>query len=128
MRKNQLIKLLESVEGNPEIKMWNGFVQDYTEINKTLVKIRLVKMTLEYYLESCKLEKCRDLNDWTYKLSEDEIINLSKSYKKVCKWDINYVVSNLDIESGKYKQKLVRIMQATTKGVSTWDRSGSISY
>ena len=32
MRKNQLIKLLQEIKGNPEVMVWNGFVDDYMPI------------------------------------------------------------------------------------------------
>ena len=28
MKKNDLIKPLQTIEGNPDIVLWNGFVQD----------------------------------------------------------------------------------------------------
>jgi len=32
MRKNDLIKLPNQIEGNPEVVLWNGYVGDYTNI------------------------------------------------------------------------------------------------
>jgi len=32
MKKNQLIEQLQKIKGNPEIKMWNDFVQDWMNI------------------------------------------------------------------------------------------------
>ena len=43
MRKNQLIEMLQNIKGNPEIHMWNGFVEDYQPINKELVEVDLHK-------------------------------------------------------------------------------------
>jgi len=40
VRKNQLIEQLQKIKGNPEIKMWNGFVEDWTNIE--LVECELV--------------------------------------------------------------------------------------
>jgi len=32
MKKNQLIEQLQKIKGNPEIKMWNGYVDDWMNI------------------------------------------------------------------------------------------------
>jgi len=52
MCKNDLIKLLQTIEGNTDIVLWNGFVGDYQDISKELVKGELVKISLDWYLES----------------------------------------------------------------------------
>ncbi|AXC39087.1 UNVERIFIED_ORG: hypothetical protein [Escherichia phage CMSTMSU] len=32
--KNDLIKMLQEIDGNPEIVIWNGYVDDYMNIEK----------------------------------------------------------------------------------------------
>ena len=64
MRKNDLIKLLQTIEGNPEIVLWNGFVGDYQNISPKLVEGDLVKKTLEYYLEHNRMVRCIKENNW----------------------------------------------------------------
>lgn len=36
MRKNDLIKMLESIKGNPEIMFWNGIVGDVVPISSKM--------------------------------------------------------------------------------------------
>jgi hypothetical protein len=43
MRKNDLIKLLQEIDGNPEVSLWNGFVGDWMPISKEIEVIELVK-------------------------------------------------------------------------------------
>ena len=47
MKKNDLIKLLNTIEGNPDVVLWNGFVGDYQDISKELVKDDLLKISLD---------------------------------------------------------------------------------
>lgn len=47
MKKDKLIKLLLSIEGNPDILLWNGYAMDWMDI-KGLEEAELVKMTKEY--------------------------------------------------------------------------------
>lgn len=81
MRKNDLIKKLQGIKGNPEVMLWNGIVQDYMPI-KGLVQQELVKESKEHYLEMCRLELFRDLKDWTYQLPEQVKERLGKYYSK----------------------------------------------
>lgn len=72
MKKNDLIRLLQQTPGNPEIKLWNGYVSDFMNVGG-LVESDLVKMTKEYFLETLRLEKCSDLKDWDMQLTPEEI-------------------------------------------------------
>ena len=57
MRKNDLIKILEGIKGNPEIVLWNGFVEDVQQIGKELAPVELHKLTFEGYKERINLER-----------------------------------------------------------------------
>lgn len=48
MRKNDLIELLQSIKGNPEIMFWNGLVGDVVPLTKNIFPIELHKNSLEY--------------------------------------------------------------------------------
>jgi hypothetical protein len=45
MKKNQLIEQLQKIKGNPDIKMWNGLVEDWMNIE--IVECELVKRCAE---------------------------------------------------------------------------------
>jgi hypothetical protein len=85
VRKDKLIQLLQAIEGNPEIKLWNGMVGDWMDINK-LQEGYLYKESLAHYLESCRIETCVDNNDWSYQQSPEEISRLTK-YHKTFQWN-----------------------------------------
>ena len=73
MKKNKLIELLQAVEGNPEILLWNGYVGDYMDIDKELAERSLVKMTFLRYIETIWMERLReDIREKHY--SEKRII------------------------------------------------------
>ncbi len=128
MKKSKLIEILNNIDGNPEIKLWNGFVGDWVDIEKTLVPVDLFKMTETYYIESCRLEKCRDLNDWSYQFSAEDIASLKVSYKTNCSLEINNYVTQEDISKKRYVKTTVLMIESKTKGVKTWDRIGDIIY
>lgn len=128
MKKNDLIKLLQSIEGNPDMVLWNGTVGDYQDIDKKLVAGDLVKMTLKHYLESCLLEACREKKDFSYKHIVEEVAELTKSYRKVCKWETNNYVTQRHIDEKMYSSKRVFYIQPKVKGETSWDRYGGIAY
>lgn len=128
MKKNDIIKMLQAIEGNPEIVLWNGYVGDFQHIDSNLVRGTLVKQTLSCYLETCRLAGCRDRNDFSYQLPEAEVEELKQLYKKVCKWEENWLVTENDIKEKRYSQKTVFYLQGKLRGVTYSDRCGSVSY
>lgn len=128
MKKSKLIEMLNQVSDDAEIKLWNGFVCDWVDLKTELVPVMLFKMTESYYIEVVRQERAIYNKDWDYKLSIEEVANLKKLYKKVCKWEENQFVIDDDVHEGRYKAKVVYMLQAKPKGVTTWDRGGDISY
>lgn len=128
MKKSKLIAMLNALPGDPEIKLWNGFVGDWVDIDTKLVSIDLVRMNLAYWLESCRLQDCRDRNDWDYQMPAEEVAQLTKNYSKVCTWEENRYVTQEDIKEKRYNVKTVQIMQAKVKGENAWDRIGDVRY
>lgn len=127
MKKSDLIALLNSIEGNPEIKLWNGFVEDWVDIENKLHPLELVKLTKAEYIKRITMQECIRKKDWNYELSEDEIEKVEKLYNQM-KWEYKQFVTSEDIEQGRYKVKNVFLLQAKIKGEKTFDRCGDIEY
>ena len=128
MKKSALIKMLQEIEDDPEIKLWNGFAGDWVDINPKLEQVNLVRLTRDYWIESIRIEECIDLKDWTHQLPESEVDSLKKSHRHICKWELNEYVTQEDIDKRRYQVKPVYIMQAKVKGETTYDRLGDMSY
>ena len=62
MRKNELIKLLQEIPGNPDVVIWNGFVEDYQHPTKPeAVEFRRIKKNFQAVLvNSERTEKGQD--------------------------------------------------------------------
>lgn len=128
MKKSKLIELLNSLKGDPEIKLWNGMVEDWMDIKPELIESDLVKMTEKYWLESCRLESCIDRKDWDYQLPPKELAELKKNYNKVCKWELNPFIYLDDVKEKRYDIKNIYILTAKVKGIKSYDRVGTLSY
>lgn len=128
MKKSKLIALLNAIEGDPEIKLWNGLVQDWVDIDAKVMPMDLVRMTEAYFLETCRMEECIDRRDWDYQFPQDEVAELKKSYKKNCKWEDNRYVTQEDLDKKRYSVRTVQVIQAKRKGQRHSDRIGEIEY
>jgi len=128
MKKSKLIEMLNRLEGDPEIKLWNGIVGDWMDIDKELVPSELVKQTLEHWLEMCRIGDCRDRQDRDYQLPAEEVARLKKDYHRINTWELNPFVTLEDVKEKRYKLKNIYILNAKTKGVKAFDRLGDIDY
>lgn len=78
-------------------------------------------------MESCRLERCIDMQDFTYQLTEHEKIQAKQSYDNHC-YEYSEFVEKADIERKRYKQKQVVMLQGKPRGISTYDRIGGLKY
>lgn len=127
MRKNDLIKLLENIKGNPEVALWNGHVEDYMHIGN-LVEVPLVKKSYDFYVEMVQIQDQVNRKDWDYKLSDNKLGELKNSYKRYVDWQMDGYVTQEDIKEKRYTKKRLVLLEPKTRGKSSFDRSGSISY
>lgn len=129
MKKSKLIKLLNTIEGDPDIVLWNGMVGDWMDISPKLVETTLVKETFARYLRFVEMEKKRDLNDFSAELTPEEVEECKVDYKlEKFDWEMGEFVPDKAIAEGHYKEKRVVFLDAKPRGVDTWDRLGKISY
>ncbi len=126
MRKNKLIQLLQDIEGNPEIKLWNGMVSDWMDI-ENLVESYLYKVTLDHYLETCRWEMARRIGHLDYVLPQDKLDKLTKEYKHI-QWKESEYVYHHDLVQKYHIKKKVFYLAAKPRNITTWDRVGNLSY
>ena len=130
MKKNDLIEMLSKIDGNPEIKIWNGYVEDFMDLDPKPVPVRLVKMTEDYLLEMVRLEQCMDAgaDRATFKLSDAEIADTKRCYKQYHDWEHNQFVTDQAIKDKSYKARKVIMLNPKSRGKKTFDRIGSMEY
>lgn len=126
MKKSKLIALLNSIEGDPDMVLWNGIVGDWMNVG-SIVKGELVKQTLEHYLEMCRLQDCQERKDWDYQMPAEEIDRLKKFYKTF-DYETNPYVSEEDIKLKRYKKKTIYFIDAKKRGLTDFGRGGDVSY
>ena len=126
MRKNELIELLQSVKGNPEIMVWNGFVEDFQPLAKTLNTAQLQKLTLQGYKERVNWQMQKEGNQ---PFADDKVNELYKA-NRIGEWEYfaYYPPSDEDIKDGFYRSKTVYVLEPKLTGKKSTDRLGSIDY
>ena len=127
MRKNDLIKLLSQIKGNPEINIWNGFVGDVMPI-RGISQTEQFKYSLESLLERIRHERCRDTKNFDYQLTPEEIEDVKRCHKKYHHWEMNQFVTPEDVKSGDYLRKMSYTIDVKKTGKTYYDRAGSIDY
>lgn len=123
MRKNDLIKKLQAMSGNPEIMLWNGLVGDFVPIGN-IGDADLVKQTKDNYMKIATWREQRD----GVQPDTDRLKELEQNYQKVCRYELNRFVTQEDIKSGHYKQKRIMYIDAKLTGKRSMDRQGVIDY
>jgi hypothetical protein len=111
MKKNDLIKLLESMPGNPEVMLWNGIVQDVVPIEKRIETVELTRDSKEYFVWLMKRDGA----------SDDDV----KKFLRKREWMLN---EHMLAMADKKDKKKVYVLQARRTGKKDWDRYGSIEY
>ena len=124
MRKNQLIEMLQNIKGNPEIHIWNGFVEDYQPINKELVAVDLHRLSFTGYKERVNIQ--RKVKDNMEPLPDEELKVLYKKHK-IGQWEL-FSYYPPDDEDRWYTKKRVFLIEPKRTGKQTFDRLGDIHY
>ena len=132
MKKDKLMALLQEIDGNPDIYLWNGFVDDWVDIEPSLVKTAFVKHSKDHVAGLIRLQYMQQVG--TFDLTEQQEAEVSKivdnSYNKHYKaWDLpNRFVSDDQFKQWYDKKKVVYLMNTKTKGVTYSDRIGDMGY
>lgn len=133
MKKNKLIELLNSIDGNPEIVLWNGYASDYMHIDPVIEPLVLKKESIEFIFICLKCEYC-EINR-TYDIPESKINELKQRAEELHKkrdWEIpNQFLSKEEAKSwyGTKSRKLY-ILNAKMRNKTSYgmNRSSDIKY
>ena len=118
--------MLQQINGNPEIKLWNGFVGDWQDIDNKFVELDVFNRSFKSYVNMARMSGFAYRKE-ARELSDEDVKNLRKGWNRK-NYEVNRFVTKEDVSSGDYKKKTFTIIQAKIKGVSTFDRLGDINY
>ena len=119
MRKNDLIKLLNNIEGNPDVVLWNGMVEDYMHIDKP-ERIPFRRMSVKRSLKYINYERVKDGKP------EMSLNELKECISKGTAARDDYIISDRNDIYDECKPMIV--LQGKSRCKTVYDRIGKISY
>lgn len=131
MTKNELIDILNDMEGNPEIKLWNGLVGDYADVDEEVFCDEFVKESESHIRNSIRNELMVENQNFDLTDEEDAYIERAVQHRlEVDEWDVpNHFVMEERFEEwyGKDRKAIV-VLQPKLMGKTYSDRLGQVSY
>lgn len=118
MRKNDLIKKLQGMRGNPHVTIWNGFVEDYQHIGD-VSKESLYRESRNFRLKLINLE--RENEGLPPLMTEDFEFEPKYEFK-------NEFLSEAQVLEWYDKKIDTIILQVKRKNKTVHDRTGSLTY
>jgi len=132
MLKSKLITALQKIEGDPDILLWNGFVEDWQDIDPDIQKCEFVKEQLSHLEDFYILQHCNEVKIFRDDLDDDTIAELKK---KAAESHKNYIFDFPNIHVGdRFKEwygeetKEVCLISPKTKNATYADRLGKMTY
>ena len=121
---------MQKIKGNPEIKMWNGYVDDWMDIK--LCEQEFVKESEDFIRWGVEMEWKEKNQSW--EIPEEAQIQIEEVIKEMLKnrqWELpnQYLQTEEDEKRwyGKNKKKFV-LINGKIRGKSIEDRLGKVSY
>lgn len=132
MKKSELIKKLNEINGDPEILVWNGFVGDYQKVSSNVEETLLFKECADSILKNLVFEEMRNRKSFD-ELPEEIMEKLkvqAKAYASKREWELRNEYFDDEMAKriyGKNKKKVV-ILELKNRGKEAFDRLGTFSY
>jgi hypothetical protein len=128
MKKSKLISLLEQIEGDPDIMLWDDHMNDCQDVNPTIEEHQLVRISFEAYVRFIESERKVSQNNPEYKLPDTEITKVKKLFTDQHAWEINPWVTEEDIKNKIYTTKKVYIVKPKHKDKAIPERFTKQKY
>lgn len=132
MKKNDLIKYLQGIKGNPDIKLYNGFVGDWMDID--LIESEVVKECdefIRFYVEGeWKQNNKTDIIPHNVQIELDKQIEQRIKSRRTEDWEFpNQYLSEDQYKKwyGKHRKKII-LINGKKRGKSSYDRLGRVEY
>ena len=117
MKKDKLIALLQSIEGNPDVLLYNGFVDDWTDITVHEDKHTLYKPCKQHYRMMVSLQH--------QDITQESLDALVKQYSP--SWEFaNRFYDEDDIKRRYNRKKDVVFLEAKERGKKVFGHRGDV--
>ena len=130
MRKNKLIDILNQIEGNPDILLYNGFVDDFMDFNIRTEPCVLVKHSLEFIHKRLCYSFHERNSRFPNESENKELLKQSEILSKEEEWEFPNEFVTQDDAKHWYgnRMKKVFMIEARLRNKKCYDRAGSLEY
>lgn len=122
---------MNSIPGNPDIVLWNGYVSDYMDIKNEVVPIKTGVECESFIIDQLVAYECRLKKD--FNLTNEELSEIQKAAKELKKGRKREIL-NQWVEDSELKRwygnsiQTKYVINAKPRGIKISDYAGSISY
>ena len=130
MKKNKLIEILNKIEGNPDILLYNGFVDDWMDIEVEIESHVLVKETVEFWLNRYIYDYVDRHKEQPSEKLKEEWLKEIKLKRRYSEWEFpNAYVQEQEFERwyGKRYKKVI-LINAKLRGKNDPGRGCDLEY
>ncbi len=92
MKKNDLIKLLCGIEGNPTIMLYNSLVDDVADVSNHVTELELVKESIDHIVSTLVHERMKERG--TFDALPDEEMESIKAEARRIRSEMSYELPN----------------------------------
>lgn len=128
MKKNELIEMLQEIEGNPEIAIWNSTVEDFQFLSRTIHQPRVYKLKRNYFEKIAAFELSENISPEDIPNGDFQQLVKDHNLYSNCTWELpeNLLVRNL---SDTISKKVVLLFpKQRGKSLSVRDMKGAMEY
>src|SRR5574343_510091 len=125
MKKNELIKYLNEIDGNPEIIFYNGFVDDWQHIDAPYKTLLVKDVFNDEYRKLINHDRLKNNREC---ITDDEFNIVLKNINNSQQWQFPNGYSYTDFSFKTLKEKSVIVLEAKPINKTKSDRFGNMSY
>jgi len=130
MKKKELIKILESIKGNPEILFWNGYVGDYMDFSLHKEPQILVKESVNHIYNTLVHYRCQERKSWEpSETLQVDLMEQAKRRRSLAQFEFpNEFVPKEEFREWYDTEKTAYLFSPKLRGKTNWDRMGDTLY
>ena len=128
MKKNDLIEMLQGIEGNPEIVIYNSVVEDFQFLDGISSRVKLYKLKRQYFEKIAALELSENISPEDIPNGDFQQLVKDRKLYSNCKWELpeNLLVRNLSDTVSK--KVVVLFPKQRGKSLSVRGMKGDMEY
>ena len=130
MKKSDILEMLDDLDDDTEVYIWNGLVGDFQDIDPNIVDVTLACRTKENYRRDCIMDYYQDTGRRVETDEDIEVIDeMAKDFNPNEEYELaNSFMTQEMLDKTYSDQKTVKVINVLPRNKVMHDRLGTISY